>query len=54
MRCRSVPQIALAVSRTITSESSLIFGSFTESSRMSPMPWNTIAFMCASSGAGPP
>jgi hypothetical protein len=27
----------------------LIFGSFTESSRMSPMPWNTIAFMDASS-----
>ena len=51
MRCRSVPQIALAVRRTIASVCSRIFGSFTVSSRTSPIPWNTIAFMGASSFA---
>src|SRR3954469_10196546 len=48
MKCRSVPQIALAVSRTIASVGSLTFGSLTVSRRTSPMPWKTIAFM------GPP
>src|SRR3954464_7509540 len=47
--CRSVPQIALAVRRTIASVGSLIFGSFTSSRRTSPTPWNTIARM-----TGPP
>src|SRR5690349_18429330 len=44
-KCRSVPQIALAVMRTIASVGSLIFGSATFSSLMSPMPWNTTAFI---------
>jgi hypothetical protein len=35
-KCRSVPQIALAVSRTIASVGSWIVGSGTSSSRMSP------------------
>src|SRR5436190_1239907 len=48
MKCRSVPQVALAVSRTIASVGSLTFGSLTVSRRTSPMPWKTIAFM------GPP
>src|SRR5207248_10934429 len=43
--CRSVPQMALAVRRTMASVGSLIFGSFTSSRRTSPTPWNTIAFM---------
>ena len=36
---RSVPQIALAVSRTIASVGSWILGSATSSSLMSPTPW---------------
>ncbi len=48
-RWRSVPQIALAVRRTIASVRSLIRGSGTSSSRMSPMPWKTTAFI-----PGPP
>ena len=46
--CRSVPQMALAVSRTIASVGCSIFGSGTLSRRMSPTPWNTTAFMLAS------
>jgi hypothetical protein len=45
--CRSVPQIALAVSRTMASVGCLILGSLTVSRRMSPIPWKTIAFMVA-------
>ena len=37
-KCRSVPQIALAVRRTIASVGSWIFGSETSSSRISPTP----------------
>jgi hypothetical protein len=44
-----VPQIALAVSRTIASVGSSIAGSGTSSSRMSPTPWNTTAFINATS-----
>ena len=44
-KCRSVPQIALAVMRTMASVGSLIFGSRTSSSRMSPIPWKTTAFI---------
>ncbi len=40
-----VPQIALAVSRTMASVGSSSFGSLTVSSRMSPIPWKTIAFI---------
>src|SRR5690606_17124050 len=40
---RSVPQIAVAVRRTIASVGASIFGSGTSSRRMSPTPWNTTA-----------
>src|SRR5947207_5552552 len=43
--CRSVPQIALAVSRTMASAGSCNIGSSTSSRRMSPTSWNTTAFM---------
>jgi hypothetical protein len=45
MKCRSVPQIALAVMRISASVGALIFGSRTVSSRISPTPWKTTAFM---------
>jgi len=41
--CRSVPQIALEVSRTTASVGSCIVGSGTSSSLMSPTPWKTTA-----------
>jgi len=44
-KCRSVPQMALAVSRTIASVGSSIFGSFTSSRPMSPTPFHTTAFI---------
>src|SRR4051794_34233700 len=46
-KCRSVPQIALAVRRTIASLGSCSCGSGTSSTRMSPTPWYTTAFMVA-------
>lgn len=45
MKCRSVPQMALVVRRTMASVSCSITGSATSSRRMSPMAWNTTAFM---------
>ena len=45
---RSVPQMALAVSRTIASVSSWMRGSGTSFSSMSPIPFQTTAFMIAS------
>src|SRR5512135_2929291 len=47
--CRSVPQMALAVRRTIASVGCSIFGSGTSSRRMSPIPWKTTAFIRSSS-----
>jgi hypothetical protein len=44
-KCRSVPQIALAVSRTTASWGSSMAGSGTSSSPMSPTPRKTIAFI---------
>src|SRR5688572_6707073 len=51
---RSVPQMALAVRRTIASVSFSSFGSRTSSSRMSPTPWKTIAFIPTSVPAPSP
>src|SRR5690348_15207870 len=45
MKCRSVPQMALAVMRISASVGSFSFGSRTVSRRISPMPWKTTAFM---------
>src|SRR3954471_2476438 len=44
-KCRSVPQIADVVMRMTASVSASIVGSGTSSTRMSPRPWNTTAFM---------
>lgn len=43
-KCRSVPQIALEVRRTIASVGSCSCGSGTSSPRMSPTSWYTTAF----------
>src|SRR6185437_8129784 len=48
--CRSVPQIVVASTRTITSPSSVISGSGTSSQARSPGPWYTSARITASSG----
>lgn len=45
IKCRSVPQIALAVSRTIASVGCSITGSGISSRRISLMPCQTIAFI---------
>src|SRR5690554_5000223 len=44
-RCRSVPQMAETLRRTIASVGASRTGSATSSRRMSPTPWNTTAFM---------
>jgi hypothetical protein len=48
-RCRSVPQMAEVVMRTIASVGSSIFGSVTSSRRISPTPCHTTAFTSLSS-----